>query len=388
MVNYPSFSKPNPATFVVIVSAFGELVICRNPIHDLGALLKTASAGSSARVSLDSSSRKGNSWKKPDGAHRQSTHSSKLYGALWRSSCSRSCCRMRGQLNADPHSHPNPVVLGDADYLNFALNLEYLEAEFYTLATAGTTIENEGSGIGPGTTKYGGGSVVTKPGGPGACLVPWTIPAIQAYATETATEERHHVNFLRANLGPASVAQPNLDLYNSFNALAMRLGSRAPSILSRMTSTSLLGRTSSKMSASLHTVERLRSSPRQPTWGRQRASWRLRLTTPAWCVLPSLSPTRMVKLDFRATPRRFPQPAWLSMAARPRMISGLASRLLRFSRPARRTVLEPSSMQKPTHPTTPKPTAAPQRRCSKSLPAAPTFPHQAPSTWESSFPTA
>jgi hypothetical protein len=56
--------KPNPATFVVIVSTFDEFVICRNPIHDLGALLKIASAESSARVSLDLSSKRGNSWKK------------------------------------------------------------------------------------------------------------------------------------------------------------------------------------------------------------------------------------------------------------------------------------------------------------------------------------
>ena len=117
------------------------------------------------------------------------------------------------------------TAYSDSDILNFALNLEYLESQYYTLATQGKTIDQVGIGIGAGTaTATGAGGVTTKSGGPAACLVPWTLPAVQAYATETAQEERNHVTLLRTALAASAVAMPNIDLYNSFNTLAAAAG--------------------------------------------------------------------------------------------------------------------------------------------------------------------
>ncbi|MBY0502796.1 MAG: ferritin-like domain-containing protein [Bryobacteraceae bacterium] len=109
------------------------------------------------------------------------------------------------------------AAITDLDILQFALNLEYLEAEFYTAATTGQAIAQFGSNItGSGTAgATTGGSQVT-----------FSDAAISNIAKELASNEQVHVKLLRdtiTGLGGTPIAKPAINLA----ALGIGFGSQA-----------------------------------------------------------------------------------------------------------------------------------------------------------------
>ena len=112
------------------------------------------------------------------------------------------------------HAKPaSAQAIDDAAILNFALNLEYLEAEYYIRAAYGyglSAADTSGDGY--------AGSVI------GGRQVTFATNAIQQYALEIANDELNHVRLLRAVLGAGAVGEPAIDLTNSFNTLAQAAG--------------------------------------------------------------------------------------------------------------------------------------------------------------------
>jgi hypothetical protein len=112
-------------------------------------------------------------------------------------------------------------TITETDILNFALNLEYLEAEFYTYAVEGKSITSFGIGIdgkATGENRASGGETT------GGAQVVFDNNEIfsRDIAAEIGSDERAHVVLLRSALGAAAVAKPNINL----NALGIGFGNQ------------------------------------------------------------------------------------------------------------------------------------------------------------------
>lgn len=105
----------------------------------------------------------------------------------------------------------------EVEVLNFALNLEYLEAEFYTYAVYGKGIEYFGiktSGTANGANSTSGGTTT------GGKIVKFTNNEVGHIASQIGGDERSHVLLLREALGSAAIAKPDINL----NALGLLTG--------------------------------------------------------------------------------------------------------------------------------------------------------------------
>ena len=112
---------------------------------------------------------------------------------------------------------PPPSTYTDLDVLNFALNLEYLEAQFYLYAATGSGLASSDTSAPSGYTgSYTEGTVTVG----SAAAVPGLTPAQQEILNEIAFEEQAHVKFLRSALGSAAVPMPSIDL-SFFGPLAV-----------------------------------------------------------------------------------------------------------------------------------------------------------------------
>ena len=103
-------------------------------------------------------------------------------------------------------------TIADADVLNFALNLEYLEANYYLYGVTGAGLQSSLTNGGP------------TPLVPSTTIVPFQTPQLAYYFERIAADEQAHVSYLLAALGSSAVMQPQIDLTTAFTTLATAAG--------------------------------------------------------------------------------------------------------------------------------------------------------------------
>jgi hypothetical protein len=105
----------------------------------------------------------------------------------------------------------SPTDIKDEDIFQFALNLEYMEAEYYLRGTRGEGLSSKNVGSDPG--KVVGGDKVQFEHKP-----------LKEFLEEVAENELAHVLFYRKTLGSGAVDRPAIDFKAGFAAAAKGAG--------------------------------------------------------------------------------------------------------------------------------------------------------------------
>lgn len=107
-----------------------------------------------------------------------------------------------------------PSPLTDPAVYNFALNLEYLEAEYYRRGVYGLGLPGELIGPNPGPVA-------------GGRQVAFRTPYVREFMAEIAEDEMNHVKFIRRTISSSPLVEinrPAIDLQNSFRQVGRAAG--------------------------------------------------------------------------------------------------------------------------------------------------------------------
>jgi hypothetical protein len=100
----------------------------------------------------------------------------------------------------------------DEDILNFALQLEMLETEYYMRGAFGKGMDSADAGPNPAQV-----NARTR-------AVPWKNQDLREFMEEVAMNELAHVRFYRKTLGSKAVSRPEIDIAGGFAAAAKAAG--------------------------------------------------------------------------------------------------------------------------------------------------------------------
>ena len=199
----------------------------------------------------------------------------------------------------------------DADILNFALNLEYLEAQFYTLATSGKTIDTCGHwhrrrhcnnlAAAQWSPNPAAQALVSFPG---HCLRFRRMPR------KRLQEERNHVNFLRAQSGYRGRRAAQSRSLQQLQHPGRR-GGHCQHLRSFRQRSRFPDRRIHLRGRGRYRIQWSRAADHHAglPGGGSGHSGQSRPIMPGWSAPPSSSPTQTGKLDCRVIPSRSPPPA-------------------------------------------------------------------------------